>query len=432
MPFKLFLLCSFVLLARPQDVLPFLQPMRPALVLIVFAMAALVFGDHPRRLAAALSTGEAKRYVLFFALMIFGIPFAYHRGLAFEGVLLGYTANVFFFVLLVSQVTSLQRLKSLVWIICLSTLTYSVSAGVLQGGTLGDDRLQALGGVFDPNDTAYVLLSLFPLCLYFIKFDDGSMKRLLALMALCGAIAAILLTGSRGGMLGLGVVLLLLLLTKTGGIGKRYKIFIALALVSTWFLMRDKIDIGRYLTLADISSDYNVSESGGRLALWKEAIDLIVENPITGVGVDSFATAIHESRLLRGAAYFRWHAVHNSFLQIAAEVGLIGFAIFVLICARSFLTFLRLSRLPLQSPSLESHQISALSGLMVLGFSGLLVAGFFLSQGYSSFFTLYFALAAAMARLQRTPSAVVEATRGTVDSTDASETAIPGEIGGRS
>jgi hypothetical protein len=37
---------------------------------------------------------------------------------------------------------------------------------------------------------------------------------------------------------------------------------------------------------------------------------------------------------------------------------------------------------------------------MLLGFAGFLVSGFFLSQGYSIFSTLYFALAAAMGRLQ--------------------------------
>jgi hypothetical protein len=57
--FKLFLLCSFVLLARPQDVLTFLQPMRPALVLTVLAMAARVFGGQRRELAAALATAAA-------------------------------------------------------------------------------------------------------------------------------------------------------------------------------------------------------------------------------------------------------------------------------------------------------------------------------------------------------------------------------------
>jgi len=49
------------------------------------------------------------------------------------------------------------------------------------------------------------------------------------------------------------------------------------------------------------------------------------------------------------------------------------------------------------------------------------VSGFFLSQGYSIFLTLYFALAAAMGRLQAGPSAGIEATRGAADTS-----AVPG------
>jgi len=37
---------------------------------------------------------------------------------------------------------------------------------------------------------------------------------------------------------------------------------------------------------------------------------------------------------------------------------------------------------------------------MLLGFTGLLVSGFFLSQGYSIYLTLYFGLAVAVGRLQ--------------------------------
>lgn len=72
--FGLFLLCSLVLLARPQDVLPFLQPWRPALVLSMLAMVAIVFGGGVRILLRALSTSEAKRYLLFFASMIVRHP----------------------------------------------------------------------------------------------------------------------------------------------------------------------------------------------------------------------------------------------------------------------------------------------------------------------------------------------------------------------
>jgi O-antigen ligase len=417
--FKLFLVCSFILLGRPQDILAFLQPMRPALVLTVLAMVALIFGDRRQELAAALATSEWKRYLLFFLVMIVGIPFAYHRRLAFQGVFLGYVVNMLFFVLLVSHVTSLRRLKSLVWVICLSTVVYSVFGGLLQSEGFGGGRFEVLGGVFDANDTAYVLLSLFPLCLYFVWFDEGLLKRLVAVAAVFGAIATIFLTGSRGGILGFGSVLLILLMTKTGGIRKGHKILLGLVLASAWFLMKDKIDVERYMTLSDVSSDYNVTEQGGRIELWQAAIDLSLANPITGVGVHCFAFAHSLARDLAGESYRQWHVVHNSILQVAVEVGLIGFGIFVLINLQSLYTFFRISRTQLQSQSPETREIGALSGLMLLGFVGLLVSGFFLSQGYSIFSTLYFALAAAMGRLQAGSSAVIEATRGAADTSAA-------------
>jgi O-antigen ligase len=412
--FKLFLLCSFVLLARPQDLLTFLQPVRPALVLTLLAMAALVFGSHRRELAAALSTAEAKRYLLFFALMILGVPFAYHRRMAFEGVLLHYTVNMFFFALVVSQVTSLQRLKSFVWIICLSTAMYSVFGGLLQASSLDGGRFQVMGGQFDPNDTAYVLLSLFPLCLYFVQFDARLGKRLVAIAAICGAVATILLTGSRGGIVAFGAVLLMLLLTRTIGFGLARKVFLMVLLASSAFLMKDKINVDRYLTLFDLSSDYNVTTEGGRTMLWNEGLELSLAHPVTGVGVHCFAFANDRARRLAGQTFLYWQDVHNSYLQVAAEVGLIGFALYLLIHLRSLRTFFRLSRSRPQSP--ESAELGALSGLMLLGFTGLMISGFFLSQGYSIFSTLFFALAASLERLQSQPSAAIEASHPPLES----------------
>lgn len=398
MSFRLFLVCSFFLLGRPQDILTFLQPARPALVLTVLAMAALVFGDHRQELSAALSTRESKRYLLFFLIMIVGIPFAAHKGLAFGGVIYGYLPNVLFFILLVAHVTTLHRLKSLVWVACLAALMYSFFGGLLQGG--GEGRFQVLGYAFDPNDTAYVLLSLFPLCLFFIRFDEGLLKKVIAVAAVCSAVLIILQTGSRGGLIGLGTVLLILLLTNAGGIGKGYKLLFVVMLASTVLIMRDRIDIDRYLSLSDVATDYNVSEEGGRFELWQSAIDLTLANPITGVGVECFPFAHLRARQLAEASYLRWQYPHNSYLQVACEVGLIGFTVFVLITLRSVFTFSRVSRMQVQLEVGEPSEFRTLGGLMLIGFVGLLASGFFLSQGYSIFSTFYFALAATMERLR--------------------------------
>ncbi len=400
MAFRLFLLCSFVLLARPQDILTFLQPMRPALLFTILAIGALVLGGRLKELTAALSAPESKRYLLFYSIMILGIPFAYNLGTAFHGVLTGYVVNVLFFVLLVSQVTSMERLKGLIWVICLSTVTYSVFGGLLQSGGFAEGRMEVVGSAFDPNDTAYVLVSLFPLSLYFVRFDEGRLKRFVAIAAIFSSVAVILQTGSRGGILALGIVLLIVLLTKAGGIEKGHKIFLIFILASTWLFMGDRVDVDRYRTLFDLSSDYNVTGEEGRLNVWQGAIDLAVANPVTGVGVECFSFAWGVTRQLSGQSNIKWKSIHNSFLQVAVEVGLIGFGIFMLINLRSVLTFFRISRIRLQMQSRESRELSSMGGLMLVGFLGLLASGFFISQGYSIFSTLYFALAAALLRIK--------------------------------
>jgi O-antigen ligase len=411
MPFKLFLLCSFVMLGRPQDFFTFLQPFRPALILTVLAVAVTVLGSRKQEISAALSSLESKRYWLFYAVMIVGIPFAYHRRVAFQAVFELYAANMLFFLLLVCHVTSLKRLKSLVWVICLCTLIYSVFGGILQSSNAV--RLRVAGEMFDPNDTAFLLVSLFPLCLFFVRFDMGLLKKLVAIAAVCGAVATILLTGSRGGFVAFGAVLLVLFFSNSAGIGKGTKLLVGLMLAASGFLMAGRIDVDRYLSLTNLSSDYNLSSEGGRLVLWKAAIGLSLANPFTGVGVDCFSWAHYLARVDIGDSYRRYHSVHNSFLQIAAEVGLIGFTIYMLIVVRSLLTFFRSSRILSQSPSAETAEIGALSGYMLLGFVGLLLSGFFLSQGYSMLMTLYFGLAAVMGRLQAPKvSAGTEAARG--------------------
>jgi O-antigen ligase len=211
----------------------------------------------------------------------------------------------------------------------------------------------------------------------------------------------------------------MLFLSKTSGIAMRHKILLIVVLASTLLLMGDRIDVERYLTLTDISADYNVSGKGGRLELWEAAIQLSLANPFTGVGVECFGWAHYLDRVAIKDDYLRYHAVHNSYLQISAEVGLIGFGVYVLIIVRSLLTFLRMSGSQTQPRTREIDQMTALGGLMLLGFVGLLVAGFFLSHGYSTLMTLYFALAAVMARLEAGAKSSIGARHGAADTTAA-------------
>lgn len=385
-------------MGRPQDLLPFLQPIRPALVLTFLTLLAFIFSSNKQQISTVFSLSETKRYLLFYGIMIIGIPFAYHRGVAFEYVFTKYLPNILYFIILVAEINSLDKLKSLIWVICLLTFTYSFFGGIIFGGTSRTGRFELYGSMFDPNDTAYLLLTLFPLCLFYLLFDQGITKKIIGIVAIFSSIAVILLTGSRGGFLGLAAVLAILLFTRIVDINKSNKVFLILLMGAGYFFMADKIDIERFLSLTDVSSDYNMTEEGGRIAIWEGGLRMALAHPLTGVGVECYPFALYLDREGVNASYLGWQHTHNSFLQIAAEMGLIGFFIFILLILQTLITFLRASKITVKKG--EACEIKVLAGLMLLGFVGQLVSGFFLTHGYSNYFTLYFALGAVIRRLQ--------------------------------
>lgn len=61
-----------------------------------------------------------------------------------------------------------------------------------------------------------------------------------------------------------------------------------------------------------------------RLALWRAAIDEIRRHPISGIGLEVFAVQIGPTITGHG-----WINTHNLFLNVATELGLVGFALFV-------------------------------------------------------------------------------------------------------
>lgn len=395
MVFKLLLLWAFILIGRPQDLLIFLQPLRPALLLTALTLGAIFFTGHGQKFSAVFSMAETKRYLLFYFIMILGIPFAYHRGIAFEAVLIKYLPNILFYLVLITEVDSLKKLKSLILVICFSILLLNFF-GYMYGISV-EGRFRIIGSPFDPNDIAYLLVSLCPLALFYLQLNQGILIRLFGGIVFSSSLALILLTGSRGGLVALGAVFIVMLLTKIGGMKKSNKmVFIGFS-VAILFLLGDKINLERYLSLTEIGSDYNISDEFGRMKIWEFGFAMIIGNPITGVGVDCFAMAIGYMRENMGLIP-RWQVAHNSFLQIASEVGLFGFIVFFVIIVRSLTTFLRASKIA--DSNHEANEIRVLGGLTFLSFLGHLIAANFLTQGYSIYFTLFFALAAIIQRIQ--------------------------------
>ncbi len=131
-------------------------------------------------------------------------------------------------------------------------------------------------------------------------------------------------------------------------------------------------------------ADNNRDTSFMRFYTWKLALQMTGENPLTGVGADNFGREFNKTRrnyakinpndpLNAHAEYYFVERSHNEFLQILAELGIVGFLLF----SGIFLVLLFKIR---QTVSLRRRKLSPLFWGSLAG-----MGGFFISSFFSSF-----------------------------------------------
>jgi O-antigen ligase len=239
-----------------------------------------------------------------------------------------------------------------------------------------------------------------PLAVYFMRTGAKILVRVLVGVALVLFVIILVRSGSRGGFIGL-LATMVYLLFRFKGIPVRVRVaaitvgLVTLSMAGTdkyWALMG---------TIRNPEEDYNFTEAGGRIAVWKRGIGYVREHPIFGVGIENFNTAEGQSELNRARAKEGkgWISVapHNSFVQIAAESGLLGFGLFIALLAVSLKACSW--RVPPNATPLERDE-QALARAMAGALVGYCVAGFFLSQAYSPFLYSLLGMIAGLVKLR--------------------------------
>jgi len=127
----------------------------------------------------------------------------------------------------------------------------------------------------------------------------------------------------------------------------------------------------------------------------------MVTHPLLGVGAGMF----HNAEEL-------WTAPHNSFLQVGAELGLVGLGIFGFLLYRGVKNCRTVIRLAHNDPRRVPY--SSLAGGLEIALYGYVIAGFSLSHGYS--YLLYFLLGMSVALRRLAENAAVDDALGTAGS----------------
>ena len=137
---------------------------------------------------------------------------------------------------------------------------------------------------------------------------------------------AVMLSGSRGGALSLGLaVIVFSLLIAAQRAGKRAVVWILAAMFITGgaVLALDRGELlERYESVLRPNQFQQEDAAAYRIGAWKDTLRLVRETPITGSGLDTFATRFPAARSF--ATDLIWTHAHNDFLQFLAETGLIG------------------------------------------------------------------------------------------------------------
>jgi putative inorganic carbon (HCO3(-)) transporter len=234
----------------------------------------------------------------------------------------------------------------------------------------------------DPNDLACALVAAVPLALAF------SPRRLPARFGIALAVAAMTLaavaTLSRGGMLALAAVVAWVLLRRAVPVRAALcagAVAFAIGLTGAYFA---RTEILQAWAAKQYIGQRNIDT---RLLRWQAALRMFGQHPVLGVGPGGFrseyAGASHLAELDIPA---QQSVAHNMYLEVGAELGVIGLVVILGLLATAFIA----AEVALRHGADRRVVVGVQASLI-----GFVVAAFFLSEQY--FFSVWSMIAIACA-----------------------------------
>jgi O-antigen ligase len=300
-----------------------------------------------------------------------------------------------FYFLVINIVRSKAILQRVVWTMIITGI-FSAGYGVYEyyftPEALMDMRIS--GTHDDPMSFSYSLVVLLPLIWCLI-----ARKRRLVLRVLLIAVGflfsyAIVLSGTRSGILAAIGVLAWIALRQRRTIILNTLVIFVIAAFSLFFMPEQ---VKNRLGLTAITDKAALSSSERRITYYTFGLDLFMHNPILGTGLGGFTQAYSHSEyqyLRTGDDVDR--IAHNMYLEIGTGAGLVGLIPFFLILLTPLIG--------LQSTihKLRSGSLPELAKMIQISLTAFIFIGFFSSSQYDKPLWLIIGLATAIIEIAKT------------------------------
>jgi O-antigen ligase len=254
-----------------------------------------------------------------------------------------------------------------------------------------DDRLGV--GIYESNYMATILVLLVPVAFAFASLQRVRSRRWLWLGAGVALVVMIVLTGSRGGFVGLVAAGVLFVYRRRGlaaAAGVLLVLIVGVLALPTELSTR---------ALATISGDTSQlpaelqASNRAHIGLFWAALRMIGDSPLVGVGPENFKDL---SRLYTGLE--QANIAHNMFLEIGAEMGVAVLVVFILVLASAFRA---LGLAACLRGGQEATELATWAEGLRSGLTGYVVAGCFISAEYEKVLWISIFLSIVVADLAR-------------------------------
>ena len=257
----------------------------------------------------------------------------------------------------------------------LSVLWGAAKGGLsVSGGEVADLEGRLQGGAGDPNYLAAVLVPAVMLAAG-LAVQASAARRVLLAAATAVIAVGIVATQSRGGLVAGGVCAVVALVIWRGRRGLILALIGLVVAVAVMFYVANPAAWHRVQAANGNGS--------GRVYIWNVAWRIVHDHTLFGVGIGQFPQVSPHYVLKPGALEYvhlivDQHApVHNVYLQLWVEAGIIGLLLFLGLVVTSLALGWRAAR---RFDARGDVEMSALSRASIIALIGILTASFFLSN----------------------------------------------------
>jgi O-antigen ligase len=395
-----------IVAARLHEVFPLVAAIRPAVTVSVVGLSMIVLQSRPDVVRKVAAHPMLLLLVALVAWAVITAPFALWTALALKSAVFILMPSVMMVFVILACEPNARNLRTLKLGFMGGVAGHAMILLLFFRGTGQNGRMGSFGSL-DPNDLALLMVLAFPFACG-MALNERGLRRWIALISAVAFVAVVVFTDSRGGTVALLVASLVYVLSAKGvRKGLALTLFLVAGLATWQFAPQSYRD--RIMTINNIEADYNTWSYEGRKQIWARARGYIKENPIAGVGMFNFTVA-EGNTLTAAGTKGKWSTTHNSYLQVASELGLVGLAFYLGIFGLAIAAALKLRQRTAEFRNGQPEFLAALAGAAV--------GGYFLSQAYFNAFYALVAMTLFALRVNRTayipagvPVANVAATR---------------------